>query len=104
MLSRGYLTIPSDELSEFVCTSFAQIEYFDEKLIKGSTVRNLAIMALDAYASRSAFACEVHYDTSRKSATKFIVNTFYKNKQKRACDTVTKDIAQKFKKRQRTNE
>ena len=55
-------------------------------------------MALDADAPRSAFACEVHYDIGRKSAIKFIVNTFYKNKQKRTCDTVTKDIVKKLKK------
>ena len=103
LLSRGGLTAPSSQLSEFVCSAFCIVEYVD-KLVASTSVRKITEMALHAYAPKSSFACEIHLKNGYKFSIRTVVNIFYNNKQKLARDEVRKDSLRGFKKRQRTKE
>ena len=103
-LSRGGLTNPSEEFSEFVCTLFAQTEMIDKQLGGQQSVRKICCVALDNYTPNSLFACSKHIHSCRKQTIQFVVNTFYKNKQKISNDKVRKDCVKAFKSKQRTNE
>ena len=103
-LSRGGLTNPSDEMSDFVCTVFAQTEFIDKHMNDQQSVRKVCCVALEKYAPNSLFSCEEHIQSSRKRTIQFVVNTYYKNKQKISNDKVRKDTVKTFKSRQRTKE
>ena len=103
-LSRGGLPNPSEEFSEFVCTLFAQTEMIDKQLSGQQSVCKICCVALDNYAPNSLFACSKPIYSCRKRTIQFVVNTFYKNKQKISNDKVRKDCVKAFKSRQRTKE
>ena len=79
-LSRGGLTVPSKEVSDFVATGYALLDLFNQRF--SNKVRNLMFVALEKYSSRLALGCEAHMDCNRKFF-KVLVNTFYNNKQHR---------------------
>ena len=100
-LSRGGLTNPSKDMSEFVSTVFAQTEFIDERLKGKLSVRKACCAALEKYAPQSIISCENHKTLARKRIIQFVVNTYYKNKQKILNDKVRKDSVKSFKTRQR---
>ena len=55
-ISRGGLTNPSEEMSEFVCTIFAQTELIDGHMKGKPSVRSVCCLALDKYAPHSNFS------------------------------------------------
>ena len=102
-LSRGGLTVPSSNLLEFVCSSFAILD-FAETVIKSTSVRKLCEICLDIYAPESSYSCTEHEKLCRKFTIKMLVNIFHNNKQKHMCDNVRKEGVKKFKRRQRNKE
>ena len=102
-LSRGGLTVPSSNLLEFVCSSFAILD-FAETVIKSTSVRKLCEICLDIYAPESSYSCTEHEKLCRKFAIKMLVNIFHNNKQKHVCDNVRKEGVKEFKRRQRNKE
>jgi hypothetical protein len=101
-LSRGGLTIPSREVSDFVCNGYALLDLLDEHM--GINVRHMSLVALDKYSPDLAIGCETHKVSNRKFALKVITNTFFNNKQNQATDTVREDGVKSFKQRQRRKE
>ena len=75
-LSRGGLTVPSSNLLEFVCSSFAILD-FAETVIKSTSVRKLCEICLDIYAPESSYSCTEHEKLCRKFAIKMLVNIFH---------------------------
>ena len=59
-LSCGGLTNSLDELSDFVCSVFAQTEMIDYQINCQQSVRKVCCWALDKYAPNSLFACDKH--------------------------------------------
>lgn len=102
IISRGGLIKPSEEMSDFVCTIFAQTEYIDKQICGEQSVRTVCCLALEKYAPDLLFACEEHIQSCRKRTIQFIVNTYYKNKQNLSNDQVRRDSVKAFKSRQRT--
>ena len=88
MISRGSFTVPSIPLAEFVSASFAILGYTDTLLKYASDESTPAAgeLKLKWYAPKTVFTCEEHIDWGRKFASRIVVNTFYNNKQKLACD------------------
>lgn len=103
LLSRGGLIHPSDGLSFFISTLFAQIDFIN-KLISSTSVKKYCQFALEKYAPQSVFSCNIHSDRNREIAIKIIINVFYNNMQKLAKGNVRKHAVNEFKKRQRTKE
>ena len=102
-LSRGGLTVPSSNLLEFVCSSFAILDFL-ETVIKSTSVRKFCEICLDIYAPESSYSCTEHEKLCRKFAIKMLVNIFHNNKQKHVCDNVRKEGVKEFKRRQRNKE
>ena len=102
-LSRGGLTVPSGDLADFVCSSFAILDFTDA-LMHSTSVRKLSESCLEKFAPQSEFCCKQHENLGRKFAIKMIVNVFYNNKQKLTCDNVRKETVKEFKRRQRNKD
>ena len=82
-LSRGGLFTPSRCLADFVCNSFAILEYLEHDIIAFEIpVAKAATYTLKRYGSVSNFTCETHRDWGFEFGTKIIVNIFFNNKQK----------------------
>ena len=81
LLSRG-LTVPSRQMAEFVCASFAILEYADQFIVKNheSTTRVFTEQVLGIYSPKYSFTCEKHIEKGLIFATKIVVNIFYNNK------------------------
>ena len=74
LLSRGGL-VPSQILPDFVCSSFAILDYI-EKDISSTTfpLRKSATYVLRKYGSKCEFTCEDNQDWGFTFATKIIIN------------------------------
>ena len=103
ILSRGGLTIPSTNLINYVCTTFAVLKFVDDLITKsGLTVRKAAEHVLiQCFQSFEAFACTTHEAIARKITNSTAVNIYFNNKRKICTDSVAVDRVKKFKKRQR---
>ena len=102
LLSRGGLFVPSKSLAEFVCTSFAILDYIENDILATSVpVRKATTYVLQKYGPTCEFTCEEHKNWGFVFATKIVINIFYNNKQKLAADSVRKDAVCGFKKRHR---
>ena len=102
LLSRGGLFVPSKSLAEFVCTSFAILDYIENAILATSVpVRKATTYVLQKYGPTCEFTCEEHKNWGFVFATKIVINIFYNNKQKLAADSVRKDAVCGFKKRHR---
>ena len=85
-LSRGDLTVLSEDLSDFFATGYVLLDLFDQHV--SNKARNLSLVALENYSPRLALGCEAHMDRNRKFFFKVIVNNFYNNMQHRTTDSV----------------
>ena len=99
-LFRGGLFMPSRCLADFVCNSFAILDYLEHDIIAFEIpVAKAATYTLKRYCPVSNFICETHRDWGFKFATKIIVNIFFNNKQKQAKHSVRKEAVSTFKTR-----
>ena len=104
LLSRGGLFVPPIQLVDFVCGSFAILDFLEKEIILlGMPVAKVAAYILKRYGSFPHFSCNMHHHWSFKFASKIVVNMFFNNQQKQSKDLVTKETAISFKKRQRSN-
>ena len=85
-LSRGGLTVPSKEVSDFDATGYALLDLFDQHV--SNKARNLNLVALKKYSPRLALDCVAHVYRNRKYFFKVFVNMFYNIKQHRTTDSV----------------
>ncbi|XP_047127382.1 uncharacterized protein LOC124808407 [Hydra vulgaris] len=101
IISRGGLTIPSPSLLDYVCTSFAMIDYFYKKIKKFSLHARQALEYLlnHFYDSFQTFSCPMHEKTGIKLAGRIVVNIFLNNKRIISTSEVAVDHAKSFKKR-----
>ena len=96
-LSRGGLVTPSRYLADFVCNSFAILDYLKHDIIAFEIpVTKAATYTLKRYGRVLNFTCETHRDWGFKFATKIFVNIFFNNKQKQAKDSVRKEAVSTF--------
>ena len=100
-MSRGGLSVPSDEIKQYVCNGFCNFRHYFENF-SHIPIRMVAIFALAQYGSNIAFACQDHFDCTAKLVSKIIANIYFNNKQKLANDMIRKDQLAEFKKRQRS--
>ena len=75
LLSRGGLTVPSSPMAEFVCASFAILDYTDKFISKdiNSTTQSAAQIILKLYTPKSVFTCEDHIDRGLKFAARLLI-------------------------------
>ena len=103
LLLRGGLFVPSKILAEFVCSSFAILDYIEKDILSTTIpVRKSATYVLRKYGPNCEFTCEGHQDWGFTFATKVIINVYFNNKQKLAKDSVRKDTVNGFKKGRRS--
>ena len=97
-ISKGGLTIPSREFSDFVSKVYAFLDFFDQYM--GISVRHRSLVALEKYSPDSAMGCESHTARNRNFVFKIITNTFFNNKQNQAADNVRENGIKYSKQRQ----
>ena len=102
-LSRGALTIPSPELSDFVCKSFGFLDYFEDFIVnhKSKSVRLISSTILRQKLTIN-FACDLHKQKMQDVIISAVVNIFFNNKRRLLDDVIEIDSLSSFKKRQRT--
>ena len=68
------LANPSDDMSDFGCSIFAQTEFIDDRMNGQQSVRKVGCLCLEKYASNSSFSCEKHIKEHRRRSFQIIVN------------------------------
>ena len=103
ILSRGGLVVPSIALTNYVCTSFALLDFFSDIISKSSLSSRVAAENLlnHVFQSYETFTCNVHESTGQVITNRKIVNIFFNNQRKLVTDSVVADGVKSFKKRQR---
>ena len=104
ILSRGSLKIPSTNLVNYVCKTFAILESVDDLITKsGLHVRKATEHVLiHCFQSFETFACTTHEAIARKITNYTAVkNIYFSNKRKICKDSLAADGVKTFKKRQR---
>ena len=102
-LSRGRLTAPSPSLNNFVCKTFALLDFHDRWICQQSYVstREGALCMLRYYLDDCHCFCEHHFSKGLEILFNISINIFYNNKQKITNDSVVKDNITVFKRRQK---
>ena len=103
ILSRGSLKIPSTNLVNYVCKTFAILESVDDLITKsGLPVRKAAEHVLiNCFQSFETFACTTHEAIARKITNPTAVNIYFNNNRKNCTDSVAADGVKTFNKIQR---
>ena len=102
LLSRGGLVVPSKNLADFVCSSFAALDYTSKDILTiPISARASATFVLKNYGPACYFTCNDHRNWGFNYASKIVINIFYNNAQKLTKDSLKKDILKDFKARQR---
>ena len=103
ILNRGGLTIPSPNLVNYVCDTFAVLSATENVLINQSklTSRNAAKEALSYVIVCCNFTCENHKIDGQKVVKSTTANVFFSNKRKISTVSVRKDNLASFKKQKR---
>ena len=84
LLSLSGLFVPSRQLADFVCGSFAILDFLEKEIILfGMPVAKVATNVLKRYGSFAHFSCNMYHGWSFKFASKIVVNIFFNNKQKK---------------------
>ena len=97
--------MPSNEIKNYVCNSFAIIDLVEDTLLHNFSnipIRSAARYVLRHFGSNIVFACQDHLDFAVNLVSKIIVNVYFNNKQKLVNDTIRKEQLAEFKKRQRS--
>ena len=107
-LSRGGLTIPSSNLTEYVCTTFAVLDWINSALKQSKIpVRRAAHISLENVFEGSLFlnfSCDFHRRTIQHFINQALINIFFNNKRKITTSSVIKDGVVDFKKCKRSKE
>ena len=105
ILTRGGLTIPSLELSQYVSQCFAVLSYTEKRVLQqcpnlpGRAARQFI---LHYHCANVLFTCDYHTAWGDQIAQKIIVNIYFNNKQKITNNSIRKDAVVAFKQRRRT--
>ena len=101
IFSRGGLTIPSPTLLDYVCTSFAMIDYSYNKIKKFylHARQSLEYLLNHFCDSFQTFSCPMHEKTGKKLAGRIVINIFLNNKRIISTSEVAVDHVKSFKKR-----
>ena len=106
ILTRGGLTIPFFELSEYVSQCFLEVlNYTDKRVLKqcpNLPSRAAGQFILRYHCANVLFTCDYHTAWGGQIAQKIIVNIYFNNKQKITNNSIRKDAVVAFKQRQRT--
>ena len=100
LLSRGGLSMPSNEIKNYVCNSFAIIDLVEDTLLHNFSnipIRSAARYVLRHFGSNTVFACQDHLDFTVNLVSKISVNVYFNNKQKLVNDTIRKEQLAEFK-------
>lgn len=103
ILSRGGLTIPSDSLTDYVCSAFSILD-LTEVSIKNSELparKAAEVVLTHIFDSYEDFTCNLHKAAGQSFAHRVISNVFFNNKRKILTSSMRKDSVVSFKKRQR---
>ena len=101
-LSRGGLTIPSDNFAQFVSTSFAVLDASSEIILRHAIpTKCAAVYVLKTVLLGYAVGCHGHSEQCSQLAFSVVVNIFFNNKQKLTNASLRKDNVAAFKQRQR---
>ena len=102
LLSRGKLFVPSKKLADFVCNSFAALDYAKKNILSLKIpARIAATLLLENYGPACYFTCSEHYFWGFKFASKIIIDIYFNNIQKLVKDNDKKNVLKVFKARQR---
>jgi hypothetical protein len=109
-LSRGGLTIPSSELTEYVCTAFAILQH-TENIIRSSELderKAASVMLKHVFSAKCGstprFTCGSHRTFVEMYANRVLINIFLNNRRKVLTGSVVKDKVKSFKKSKRTKD
>ena len=105
ILTRGGLTIPSLELSQYVSQCFAVLNYTDKRVLQqcpNLPSRAAGQFILHYHCENVLFTCDYHTAWGGQIAQKIIVNIYFNNKQKITNNFIRKNAVVAFKQRQRT--
>ena len=94
LLSRGGLSMPSNEIKNYVCNSFAIIDLVEDTLLHNFSnipMRSAACYLLHHFGSNIVFACQDDLDFTVNLVSKIIVKVYFNNKQKLVNDTIRKE-------------
>ena len=103
MLSRGGLTIPSNDLTSYVCMAFAILDDVSDVIIKSDLpVRKAANRVLCHHLKLfGQFMCVSHEEPGQTIANNVVTNVYFNNKRKICTDSAIVDSVKSFKRRQR---
>ena len=105
-LSRGGLVIPTSNLTEYVCTTFAVLDWINSALKQSNIpVRRAANISLERIFEESVllnFSCELHQKTIQHMINQTIINIYYNNKREITTSSAIKDAVVDFKKCERS--
>lgn len=103
MLSRGGLTIPSNELASYVCMAFATLDEVSDVIVKADVpVRKAANRVLCHHLKLfGPFTCVLHETPGQMIANNVVINIYFNNKRKICTDSAVVDSVKSFKRRQR---
>ena len=103
ILSRGGLTVPSPNLTEYVCLSFAVLDICENTISKSELpARQAAQNALArVIGSVPGFSCNKHVDYVKRYCNRVITNVFFNNARKIKTAEVRRDGVKAFKKSKR---
>ena len=105
ILNRGGLTIPSQNLTDYVCTSFAILSFTENYITNsGIKARNAALKVLSHVhgSNNQCFTCNEHRIRGQTYVNRTIANVFFNNKRKATTFDVKKDEVVGFKRQKRS--
>ena len=103
-LSRGGLIVPSVNISNFVSTLLANLEFIDPFVSKYPSLkcRDASMEILERYVSCNEIFCQGHNQAAKRRVLYNVCNVFYNNKRKEITTATRKQAVQTFKTRQRS--
>ena len=106
ILNRGGLTKPSENLAEYVCSSFAILDTAHDILLRhNDIIRKAALTTIDTFQKQAIiFVCQQHEEWGRKKVNTIITNIFLNNEQKIETAQIRKDQVVAFKSRRSKRE
>ena len=81
ILNRGGLTKPSENLAEYVCSSFDILDTAHDILLRyNDVIRKAALTTIDTFQKHDVtFICQQHNEWVRKKVNSIITNIFLRN-------------------------
>ena len=102
-VNRGGLIFPSTSLLDYVCDSFAAIEYFSDIVVSsGLPVRKATEILLTKLNLSGDFLCSNHHEKGLVFIHRIITNIYLNNERKELTDKAKKDEVKRFKNAKRS--